>query len=292
MNMKYWRHALVTFFIISVLLPMGAQESHAAAKYVELELQWEDGRTSRIQTLQKDGVTYGSFYSLGNMAHLYSETEQDNTAVLKSDQKRIAIRMGSRIAEVDGRKVDMGGEPVWYISHLYVPIRFLATALDGEVTTRDAKTGKVTVTGLHNYKDTFNGDGTMGYSYTIRAATGDLEVTGVYTGQKTTIPLGMEDINVNTHDLKFKHERTPERLLIVSIEYMNRKTKEYDLYTLVFKNQGLIRKSIAHGLMERHDTIKPDGTIQLIDDHNIRMIEDKSGKVLNVIARPYSAKEG
>ncbi|MEK3780364.1 copper amine oxidase N-terminal domain-containing protein [Paenibacillus sp. FSL K6-1566] len=188
--MKHWKHAAAAIFLISVLLPMGAQESHAASKYVVLELQWEDGRTSRIQTLQKDGVTYGSFYSLGSMAHLYSGMDADNTVVLKSDQKRIAIRMGSSIAEVDGRKVDMGREPVRYMSHLYVPIRFLAAALDGEVTNRDAKTGKVTVTGLNNYADIFYGGGKMGYSYTIRAAKGDLEITNAYTDQKTIIPLG------------------------------------------------------------------------------------------------------
>lgn len=285
MKMKHWKHAAAAIFLISVLLPMGAQESHAASKYVVLELQWEDGRTSRIKTLKKDGVTYGSFYSLGNMARLHSGMEQDNTVVLKSDQKRIAIRMGSSIAEVDGRKVDMGREPVRYMSHLYVPIRFLAAALDGEVTNRDAKTGKVTVTGLNNYTDIFYGGGKMGYSYTIRAAKGDLEITNAYTNQKTTIPLGMKDINANTHNLTQNFNWTPKGLLIVTIEYTNRETKEYDLYTLIFKNQGLIRKSIAHGLLERHETLKPDGTIQLIDDHNIRMIEDESGNVLNVFAR-------
>lgn len=78
-----------------MLVPIGAQESHAASKYVDLELQWEDGRISRIQTLHKDGVTYGSFYSLGSMAQLYSGIDADKTVVLKSDQKHIAIRLGS-----------------------------------------------------------------------------------------------------------------------------------------------------------------------------------------------------
>ncbi|MGE7826792.1 hypothetical protein [Paenibacillus sp. NPDC093718] len=54
---------------------------------------------------------------------------------------------------------------------------------------------------------------------------------------------------------------------------------------MVFKNQGLIRKSIAHGLTEQHETLKADGTIQLIDDKNIRIIDDGSGNMLNVIAR-------
>jgi len=223
-KMKHWKHAVAVMFLISVLVPIGAQESHAASKYVDLELQWEDGRISRIQTLHKDGVTYGSFYSLGSMAQLYSGIDADKTVVLKSDQKHIAIRLGSSIAEVDGRKVDMGREPVRYLSHLYVPIRFLATALDGKVAARDAKTGKVTVTGLNKYKDTFS-RGTMGYSYMIRAAKGDLEITNAYTGQQNSIPLGMKDINVNTHDLGLNFKRTPKNLLIVSIEYTNRKTK-------------------------------------------------------------------
>ena len=89
------------------------------------------------------------------MAGLHWGMENDNTAVLKRDQKRIVVHLGSGIADVDGVKVDMGREPVWYISHLYVPIRFLATALDGEVANRDTKTGKVTVKGLNNYTDTF-----------------------------------------------------------------------------------------------------------------------------------------
>ncbi|MFG1732165.1 stalk domain-containing protein [Paenibacillus sp. 843] len=284
MKTKHWKHAAAVLFIMSVLLPLGAQVSDAASKYVELEMQWEDGRTTHIETLHKDGVTYGSLFSLGNLAGLRWGMENDNTAVLKRDQKRIVVHMGSSIAEVDGREVDMGREPVWYISNLYVPIRFLASALDGEVANRDTKTGKVTVTGLNNYKDTFN-DSMMGYSYMIRAAKGDLEITNAYTGQKHSIPLGIKDINVNTHDLTFNFKRSPRNLLILSIEYTNRKTGDYDLYALVFKNQGLIRKSIAHGLMEPHEILKSDGTIQLLDDKIIRIIDDGSGNVLNVMSR-------
>lgn len=284
LKIKKWKNAIAVILMISVLLPLGAQKSDAASKYVELELQWEDGRISHIETLLKDGVTYASFFSLGSSAGLLWKMEGDDVAVLTRDQKRIVVHMGSKIAEVDGRKVDMGREPVWYISHLYVPIQFLASALDGEVANRDTKTGKVTVTGLHNYTDTFYGS-MMGYSYVIRAARGDLEITNAVTGQKNSIPLGIKDINVNTHDLSLQFKRTPENLLIVIIEYSNRKTGEYDLYALVFKNKGLIRKSVAHGLMEQHEWLKSDGTIQLIDDHNIRMIDDGSGNVLEVIAR-------
>lgn len=279
--MKLWKNAVLIIFMISVVLPLGAQHSEAASKYVELELQWEDGRTSHIETLHKDGVTYGSFFSLGSGAGLQWEMKNDNMAVLKRDKKQIIVHMGSRIAEVDGRKVDMGREPVRYISHLYVPIRFLASALDGEVSNRDTKTGKVTVTGLNNYKDTFYGS-MMGYSYMISAANGDLEITGVYSGHKTTIPLGIKDINMNTHDLVLDFKWTPKNLLIVTIDYSNRKTGEYDLYSLVFKNQGLIRKSVAHGLKEQHEILKQDGTIHLIDDKNLRIIDDGTGKVLDV----------
>ena len=61
----------------------------------------------------------------------------------------------------------------------------------------------------------------------------------------------MKDINVNSHDLTLNFKWTSKNLLIAFIEYSNRMTEEYDLYTLVFKNQGLIRKSIAHGLTEQ-----------------------------------------
>lgn len=282
--MKHWTYAVVVIFGMSVFLSMGAQKSHAASKYSELELQWEDGRVSHIQTLHKDGVTYGSFFSIGSKSGLQWEMENDKTAVLKNGKKRIVVHLGSRIAEIDGRKIDIGNEPVWYISHLYVPISFLATALDGEVASRDSKTGKVTVTGLSNYTDTFSSS-LMGYRYMIRAAKGDLEITGAYSGHKTVIPLNITDINVNTHDLTLNFKKTPKNLLIVTISYTNRKTGEYDLYTLLFKNQGLIRKSVVHGLTERHDQLKPDGTIHLIDDKNTRMIEDGSGDVLQLIAR-------
>ena len=90
---------------------------------------------------------------------------------------------------------------------------------------------------------------------------------------------------MNSHDLTLNFKWTSKNLLIAFIEYSNRMTEEYDLYTLVFKNQGLIRKSIAHGLTERHETLKSDGTIQLIDDRDIRIIDDGSGEVLSVIPR-------
>jgi len=283
-KIRNWKTAIAVLFMMSVLLPLGAHKSDAASRYVELEVQWEDGRTNHIETLHKDGVTYASLFSLGSGAGLQWGMENDHTAVLKSEQKRVVVRMGNSIAEVDGRKVDMGREPVWYISHLYVPVRFLASALDGEVADRDAKTGKVTVTGLNNYTDAFY-ESMMGYSFIIRAASGDLEYTNVYTGQKSSIPLGIKDMNINTHDLALNFKTTPEHLLILFIEYTNRKTGDYDLYTLVFKNQGLIRKSVAHGLTDQQEILKPDGTIQLMDDKYLRIIEDGSGNVVEVIAR-------
>ncbi|WP_260871168.1 copper amine oxidase N-terminal domain-containing protein [Paenibacillus xylanexedens] len=178
------KKVVVVALVMSVLLPLGAQKSEAASKYVDLEIQWADGRINHVETLIKDGVTYGSFFSLGIKAGLVWGMEDDNTAVLKNSQKHIVVHLGSSIAEVDGQKVDMGSEPVWYISHLYVPIRFLASAMGGEVTHRDTKTNKITVTGLSNYTDTFYGSN-MGYTYVIRAAKGDLEITNASTGQKS-----------------------------------------------------------------------------------------------------------
>lgn len=282
--MKHMRKVVAVALVMSVLLPLGPQKSEAASKYVDLEIQWADGRINHVETLIKDGVTYGNFFSLGIKAGLVWGMEDDKTAVLKSSEKHIVVHLGSRIAEVDGQKVDMGTEPVSYISQLYVPIRFLASALDGEVTHRDTKTNKITVTGLSNYTDTFYGSD-MGYTYVIRATKGDLEITNTSTGQKSSIPLGIKDINVNTHDLKINFKRSPQNLLIVIIEHTNRKTEDYDLYTLVFKNKGLIRKSIAHGVMEPHEILNSDGSIQLIDDNKIRIIDDGSGKVLEVLPR-------
>lgn len=284
MKMKYLKKVVVVAFVMSVLLPLGAQKSEAAKKYVNLEIQWADGRINHVETLHKDGITYGSLFSLGIKAGLPWGMEDDNTAVLKNSQKHIVVHLGSKIAEVDGQKVDMGSEPVWYISNLYVPISFLATAMDGEVTHQDTKTNKVTVTGLSSYTDTFYGSN-MGYIYMIRAAKGDLEITNAVTGKKSLIPLGIKDMNVNTHDLKINFKRSPQNLLIVIIEHTNRKTEDYDLYTLVFKNKGLVRKSIAHGVTGQHEILNEDSTIQLIDDNSIRIIEDGSGKVLEVLPR-------
>ncbi|PWW02733.1 copper amine oxidase-like protein [Paenibacillus cellulosilyticus] len=269
---------------VSMLLPVGAHMTYAASKYVVLEAQWEDGHIDHVQTLLKDGVTYGSFFSLGSEASLHWSMEDKDTAVLSGSKKRIVVYMGSSIAEVDGQKVDMGRAPVWYISHLYVPIKFLAAALDGEVTGWDPKSGKVTITGLHNYNDTFSRS-LWGYTYRIQSEVGDLEITNVKTGKLVTIPLGIKDIDVNTHNLTFDFEVTSKNLLIASILYSDRKTGVYDLYTLVFKNQGLIRKSIAHGLTEQIESIRSDGNIQLINDENIRVIEDGTGHVLEVNAR-------
>lgn len=284
MKMKSWKNVFVIMFIISMLFPFSAHTSAAASKYVELEIQWEDGRTTRIETLRKDGVTYGSLFSVGIGAGLRWGMENENTAYVKRSTKHIVVHMGSSIAEVDGQEVDMGKEPVSYISNLYVPIRFLASALDGEVASRDPKTGKVTVTGLKNYTDSFRSS-MSGYDYMIQTAIGDLEITNVFTGKKDTIPLGIKDINVNTHELTLNFTRSPENLTILTINYTNRKTGEYDLYTLVFKNKGMIRKSVAHGLTESHEILQSDGTLSLIDDNNIRIIDDGSGDVLEVTAR-------
>ncbi|GMK37057.1 hypothetical protein PCCS19_01100 [Paenibacillus sp. CCS19] len=281
---KKWNKAIAVLLSVSILLPVGSHMTYAASKYVVLEAQWEDGHIDHVQTLLKDGVTYGSLFSFGGKASLHWTMENEDTAVLSGSKKRIVVYMGSSIAEVDGQEVDMGREPVWYISHLYVPIKFLAAALDGEVSGWDAKSGKVTLTGLHNYNDTFYRS-LWGYTYRIQSEEGNLEITNVRTGKRDTIPLGIKDINVNTHHLTIDFEATSKNLLIATIVYSDRKTGAYDLYTLVFKNQGLIRKSIAHGLTEQIERIRPDGKIQLIDDENIRVIEDGTGNVLEVNAR-------
>ncbi|WP_274364122.1 stalk domain-containing protein [Paenibacillus thermotolerans] len=284
MKINKWKIAAVIILIMPMLLSAGAHMANAASKYVVLETVWEDGRKSHVDTLLKDGVTYGSFFTLGSAASLRWGMEGEDTAFLSGNKKRIVVHMGSRFAEVDGQKVDMGREPVWYISHLYVPIRFLAAVLDGEVAEWNKETGKVTVTGLKNYNDTFYGS-MMGHSYMIRAGEGDLEITNVYTGHKDSIPLGLKDMNVNTHNLTLNFKWTPKNLLIVTVVYADRMTGDYDLHTLVFKNQGLIRKAVAHGLTEQHENMRPDGKIQLIDDNYIRVIEDETGNVLEVNAR-------
>ncbi|WP_246246773.1 copper amine oxidase N-terminal domain-containing protein [Paenibacillus lemnae] len=176
MKTKVWKFAAAGMLLMSAIVPMGAQVTEAAAKkYVVLETQWEDGRIHRNQTLYKDGVTYGNFFALGSIAGLRWRMEDDRTAVLERDQKRIVVHMGSRIAEVDGHDVDMGSEPVWYISHLYVPIRFLASALGGEVDHLDPKTGKITATILNNFTDTYSA-AVMGYSYDVRTSKEVLEI--------------------------------------------------------------------------------------------------------------------
>lgn len=284
MMIKKWYKAIAIILSVSMLLPVGSQMTCAASKYVVLEAQWEDGHVDHVQTLLKDGVTYGSLFSFGGEASLHWSMENKDTAVLSGSKKRIVVNMGSSIAEVDGQEIDMGREPVRYISHLYVPIKFLAAALDGEVAGWDVKSGKVTLTGLHNYKDTFYSS-LWGYTYRIHSEVGDLEITNVKTGKLVTIPLGIKDINVNTHNLTLDFAVTSKNLLIVTIIYSDRKTGVFDLYTLVFKNQGLIRKSIAHGLTAQIESIRPDGNIQLISDENIRMIEDGTGNVLEVNAR-------
>ncbi|HEX7056482.1 MAG TPA: copper amine oxidase N-terminal domain-containing protein [Bacilli bacterium] len=284
MKTNRWKKVFAVIFSASIFLSAGAHSTYAASKYVGLEMRWLDGHIDHVETLLKDGVTYGSLFAIGSEASLRSETGDKGQVVLSGYKKRIVVHMGSNIAEVDGQKVDMGRKPVWYISHLYVPIRFLAAALGGKVADWDPKTGKVTVTGLHHYNDTFYGS-MMGHSYVIHSETGDLEITNVYSGQKVTIPLGLKDINVNTHHLAMDFKSTRKNLLILSVTYTNRHTGEYDLYTLLFKNQGLIRKSVAHDLTEQYEIIQPDGNIQLIDDKNIRIVEDETGNILATRAR-------
>lgn len=281
MKIIQWRTAVTVILILTFLLPAGTHVTGAASKYVELEIQWEDGRSSHDQTLRKEGITYGSIYSLAYGANLQPSMKGDNTLMFSGNQKRIEITMGSRIAEVDGREVDMGTVPVQYISHLYVPIKFLAPALGGEVDSWDKKTGKVTVTGLKSYLDIFYGS-SMGYSYVIRTDSEDLEITNVSTKEQVTIPLGIKNIDVNTQDLTINFNRTPKNLLIVTIVHSDRKTGIYDLYTLLFKDQGLIRKAVAHGIMEQQEFILPDGKVQLMDDNHVRILEDGTGSVLEV----------
>ncbi|GIP26180.1 hypothetical protein J23TS9_13100 [Paenibacillus sp. J23TS9] len=282
--MKKWNKAIAVILSMSMLFLLGTHKTYAASKYVVLEAQWKDGHIDHVQTLLKDGVTYGSIFSFGSEARLHWSMEDKDTAVLSGSRKHIVVNLGSNIAEVDGQEVDMGRAPVWFISHLYVPIKFLAAALDGEVAEWDAKSGKVTLTGLHKYNDNFS-SGMLGYTYSILSQVGDLEITHENTGKTVTIPLGIKDIDVNTHNLTMDFEVTSKNLLIATIVYSDRKTSVYDLYTLVFKNQGLIRKSIAHGLTEQIESIRADGKIQLINDENIRVIEDETGNILEVNAR-------
>ncbi|MBO8159553.1 stalk domain-containing protein [Thermosyntropha sp.] len=127
----------LTIFFLSV--PVYSVSSNQAEFYVGKNYFWlNDVRYSMdVAPYIKDNRT---FMPLRFAAYAAGVKDEDilwdqalNTALLKAEDKRVKVKLGSRILYVDDKQVVMDVAPEIYKNRLMLPVRWIAEALDAQV---------------------------------------------------------------------------------------------------------------------------------------------------------------
>lgn len=139
------------------------------------------------------------------------------TATFSGWNKSFSVQLGSSTGVLDGQKVPLGGTPYMSNQELYVPVKFIAAALEGGPVRWDPAKKTLLVNHLHmyrSYSETFEGG-----VYSLSLDSGELYLT---TKQNTKHKLATLGRGLDVIDFTFEHTPAGLTLLRVSNVYANR----------------------------------------------------------------------
>ncbi len=196
-------------------------------------------------------------FSLIPIRSLISEDEsqwikESKTLIINKDNKTVVLRVGSRIAEIDGIAYEMDIEPILANSTLYVPCRFIAEVFDYDV---DYIKNAVEIDNSHEYIPmiSLNKKSSADVNYIFEEKKG---MTTYLTKIKS-----FENMSVNSNS-KLIYNNFPERIMSNTFfeTYLN-KTENI---------KGNVRLFLSHGNDSKSDI-----------DYIIRF-ENKSDEIVEV----------
>lgn len=234
-------------------------------------------------TMIQNGTIFVDIRKLAQDAGLtFAWDSTGQRASLNGFMKKVAIRLGSRTAMLDGKTVTLSVAPFKSkekrnnVEAVYVPIRFAVQLLGGDHIQVDRQQVHVQARNIKSYNvitDVYQGS-----TYTLKKDSGDLYVAH---GKKAPVKLVSLGINFDSVDMEF--ESTSGGLLILTINDAYGEPHIHNQQVkLIFQKGKLIRKAYADfTTINDSDISTYQGKIVLNDGKILRMIEDGTGNVVD-----------
>lgn len=279
---------MLLLFALSLLLLSAATPppaSAAPAATVQIVLTFTNDTTMFSREMGdgqvKNGVTYMPA-SMVSAAGIEMKWEASGKrAVFSGWEKSFTVQLGSRTGVLDGKKTDIGGTPYMYNKELYVPVKFIVSALEGGPVQWDSRKNIIQANDLHIYRGYSKSFG--GSVYSVSLDSGELYIS---SGQQAKRKLASLGSGLDVVDFSF--EKTPAGLTVlrVSNNYGEPHIHQ-EYYTFILKNGMILRQSHT----DFHTTFSEpalwsDGKLVLNDGQTLRLIEDGSGAVSETIHLP------
>lgn len=234
-------------------------------------------------TIIQNGTIFVDIRELAQDAGLtFAWDSTGQRASLNGFMKKVAIRLGSRTAMLDGKMVTLSAAPFKSkdkrnnVEAVYVPIRFAVQLLGGDHIQVDRQQVHVQARNI-NFYDVITDD-YKGSTYTLKKDGGDLYVAH---GKQTPVKLLSLGINFDAVDMEF--ESTVGGLLILTINDAYGEPHIHNQQVkLIFQKGKLIRKVYADfTTINDSDISTYQGKIVLSDGKILRMIEDGTGNIVD-----------
>lgn len=267
---------------LALLLVLGIVATPASAKPAEpaqAELSFTNGSTLvGVSVLIKKGTSYlpASTASFAGMDNKWDHSGE--RATYSGWEKSFSVRLGSTTGVLDGRTVNIGGHPFIYNKELYIPAKFLISALEGGNVRWDAKSRMLLAKGLHifrGYSETYGGA-----LYSLSFESGDLYLSSGKTSKHklTNLGLGLDVID-------FTFERTPGGLTLLRVSNNYGEPHIHtEYFTYLLKNGAIIRQAHTDFKSTFSEPALWSGDkIVMNDGETLRLIEDGSGAITETI---------
>jgi len=234
-------------------------------------------------TLTKKGTTFVDIRALGIQSGLeFAWSDGGTRASLNGFMKKMAVRIGSKTAMLDGKSVTLSAAPFKVQGKqkddvaVYVPIRFAVQVMNGDQIATDLVHHQIKTQHIDSFSvvtDVYKGS-----TYTLKKDGGDLYVAH---GKQTPVKLVSLGINFDAVDMEF--ESTAGRLLILTINDTYGEPHIHNQQVkLIFQKGKLIRKVYTDfTTINDSDISTYQGKIVLSDGKVLRMIEDGTGNIVD-----------
>ena len=283
-----WATLLSSTLLASTFSPMYAKSATPVETTFEFNYAQKEGyyMNSYGPTITRQGTTFIPMsYWLVDQTGLQITWDQSGTrASLDGFINKIAVRVGSRTAMLNHKKVTLSAAPFKAMNplsektELYLPIRFVVQVLGGTGLRVDTQNHKLIADHLQSFNVIKDTD--QGTTYGVKKVNGD-----IYMAQGKNLAKRIASIHGTLDLANIEVSTTPKGLKIVRIgNSYGEPHINYQDFTLIFKKGMLLRQT----QMDYHWIVGTNiemynGNIVLSDGHTLRLIEDGTGKVVDTI---------
>ena len=279
--MTYTRRLLLLMLAITLALtgfaPASAQANATTLPSPTYRFEWTDGTTLTGEAIVKQGVSYiGMDAIVATMTFFRLILSNEHKVKYEGFRTSFTITLGKSTGELNGKTVQLGGIPFKRGEQIFVPARFLVTALRGSKVSWDPKQQVVSAKGLRKDLGARIPYGRLTYSLDFE--TGELTLKDNVEG----IERKLIDLAPILGNVTYRFRKTKGGLLLLTITDNSGEPRiHYQQYQIVLKNRGVIRQSSAY-FYERvpRDDISYGDTIVLTNGKQLRLIEDGTGRVM------------